>query len=602
MLKEQYLNFLSKLAKDRPVALFLDDLHWSDVSTADLLNYLARHIGGMRLAIVATFRPSDLALSRHPFARVKSELTSHDQCYEIPLGPLMPDDIEAYIRAEYPENNFPQRFPEVLHRVTGGTPLFLAGTLRDLRSRGAIEQHGGVWQLMSSIETISEELPSSIAEVIERRIARLSERERELLVAAAAQGMEFDSAVAARVLGKPAADIEDTLLDLDRFHRLVALSRDRDLPDGTPTRTYTFVHVLYHDHLYAGMTLSRRIQLATGVAEALQAFHAERAGEIAAPLGFLYRTARKPLEALPFFIAAADASRRLTAHSEAANFARLALEMLEKLPAGPERDARELSVRLLLGGALMATRSYGDPEAVRNYARAGELIGDRDTDPRFFPVRLGQWATNIMSSRMLDACRMAEDLIAFSERADAGQRDIRLSGAFMAHGLTLTQLGRFVQSTRQLERAAVCDAASNSAGAMLFPLAPGVGSRAQLALNYWYLGYPDRAVSVGREGIRAAGTDAYGQAFAQMYLAESPVARRTRDRRRSLLQAMAIAEKPEHRYTEVFHWSSIRHGWAVAKLGNLAEGAAQMRESLAVNKANGSRAARSHFLSLMAGC
>jgi tetratricopeptide (TPR) repeat protein len=348
------------------------------------------------------------------------------------------------------------------------------------------------------------------------------------------------------------------------------------------------------------MTQSERIQLSAGVAGALRSFHCERANEIAASLGFLYRTARQPLEALQFFAAAADAARHFAAHSEAAKLARLALEMLEKLPAGPERDARELSVRLLLGAALMATRSYADAEAVTNFTRAGELIGD-DKDPQFFPIRLGQWATNIMSSQMLTACRLAEDLVAFAERAEPMRRNVLLSGACMAHGLTLTQMGRFVQSTRQLERAVACDAAANSAGAAMFPLHPGVGSRAQLGLNYWYLGYPDRAVAIGLEGIQEAGDDAYGRAFAQMYLAGVHQLRGEPELVVDLSsRAMAIAEKAEYRYTEVFHWSSIRRGWGIAKLGSFAEGVAQMRESLAANKSNGSKAARAHFMSLMA--
>jgi tetratricopeptide (TPR) repeat protein len=208
-----------------------------------------------------------------------------------------------------------------------------------------------------------------------------------------------------------------------------------------------------------------------------------------------------------------------------------------------------------------------------------------------------------MRARLDTACRLAEDLIRFAERVPGEKRDILLSGACMAHGLTLTQMGRFTLSTSRFEEAIRHDEAVRVHGPSLFPLHPGAASRAQMGLNLWYLGFPDRAVSVASEGIALAGTltDSYSLAFAIMYCAGVHQMRGEPEKVLELSsRAMAIADKPEHRYAEMFRWSATRHGWAIAKMGRPEEGIAEMRESLAANKSSGSEAARAHFLSLMA--
>ena len=597
-LKREFLVFLVQLASAGPLALFLDDLHWADVSTIDLLNYVASRIAKSRIAIIVTYRPSELLLAQHSFLHVKLELMGRDACRDLSLGFLSLDEVREYVSSEYMDNTFPPQLAKLIHCRTEGNPLFMAELLRDLRNRGIVARKDGVWRVTRSILEISEGLPGSTTAVIERKINRLTEKARVLLCAAALFGTEFDSTVLAAALELPNEDVEQMLLYLDRVHRFVSFVRDGEFPDRTPTRYYSFVHILYQKALYEQSTPARQTRLSCAIAEALSRFHGEHCDGIAAKLAFLYLTARNDRKAVEFFLLGTQAALRLSAHTEAANLARLGLKTLKQLPAGEERDRMELSLVMSLGSSLMATRTYADSEVEATYNRAEELIGDRESEPAYFDVKRSKWVVCLMRARLGMGRGLAEELVRYAERAE---QPSLLMAAYLAYGLTLTQLGEFALSTEQFEKVIRYESFISKAQAPLFPLNPSVGCRAQMSLNLWYMGYPDRAVSVANDGVHLAAqvSHPYSEAFALMYRAGVHQLRREP----SLVlafsgRAMEIASKNDH--VEVLRWSSIRHGWAVAELGSPEAGIEEMRESLAANKASGSEAARAHFLSLMA--
>ena len=87
-LKREFCQLLHELSRARPVVLFLDDVHWADLSTADLLAHLGRQCRADRVLAVLTYRPTELLLGPHPFLRVKLELQAQGACRELPLGQL----------------------------------------------------------------------------------------------------------------------------------------------------------------------------------------------------------------------------------------------------------------------------------------------------------------------------------------------------------------------------------------------------------------------------------------------------------------------------------------------------------------------------------
>src|ERR1043165_7670523 len=111
----------------------------------------------------------------------------------------------------------------------------------------------GRWKLAQTSPDFQKELPVSVRSLIHSQIDRLNEADRRLLSAGSVQGYEFDAAIAAGVLARGAAEVEERLELLDRVHGLVRLVREHELPDGTVTLRYRFVHVLYQNALYAAV-------------------------------------------------------------------------------------------------------------------------------------------------------------------------------------------------------------------------------------------------------------------------------------------------------------------------------------------------------------
>jgi predicted ATPase len=223
-LKLDFVACVQELSRSRPLVLFLDDLHWADESTVDLLSFLAGKFEGSNVLVVVTYRPSDMQLVKHPFLQIKPDLQTRGVCREIQLGFLHEAEIAEYLDLKFPAHHFPPEFTALIHEKTEGSPLFMADLVRYLRDQGAIEQADGGWRLIHGLPEIERQLPESVLGMIERKIGQLDEADHELLTVASVQGYEFDSAIAARVLGVSPEETEERLENLERVHAFVKLA------------------------------------------------------------------------------------------------------------------------------------------------------------------------------------------------------------------------------------------------------------------------------------------------------------------------------------------------------------------------------------------
>jgi len=367
-LKRELGAFLQEASRLRPLVFFLDDLHWADVSTVDLLAYIGGKIGSLRMLIVVTYRPSDLLLAKHPFTEVKLVLQERGVCRDVAVAFLTPADVELYLAQEFPEHRFPPEFASLIHSKTEGSPLFIVDLVRYLRNRDEIAKDAqGRWSLAESLPDIQRELPESVRSMIQRKIDQLGDADRRLLSAASVQGQEFDSAVVARALEIDAAEVEERLEVLERVHLFVRKIREQEFPDSTLTLRYAFVHALYQNALYAALAPTRRSSLNAAVAGALQAFYGERSSEIASTLAFLYEAARDFARAADYFLRASQNSARVFANHEAISLSRRAIANAEKL-RGAERTSRVLAAAFELA-RLHLTLSQFD-ESIEDFALA----------------------------------------------------------------------------------------------------------------------------------------------------------------------------------------------------------------------------------------
>jgi hypothetical protein len=344
-LKRELLALVEEASRSRPLVLFLDDVHWADASTVDLLAYLGSRCAGLRLLLVLTYRPTEMLLGPHPFRAVQLELQRHGVCREVALSFLSRAEVDGYLGLAFPGHRFPPEFAAVLHAQTEGNPLFLVDLLRYLQDRGVVAPQPDGWALVQAVPDFQRELPASVRSLIETKIAQLDEADRWLLSAASVQGHEFDAAVAARVLGREAAEVEERLEALDRVHGLVRRRREQPFPDGTLTLRYQFVHVLYQNTLYAALQPTRRAAWSAAAAQALLGHYGEQSAAAAAELALLFEAARDYAQAADYFLLASQNAARISANQEAVALARRAIGNADKLP-GPARTSRTLAVAL----------------------------------------------------------------------------------------------------------------------------------------------------------------------------------------------------------------------------------------------------------------
>jgi tetratricopeptide (TPR) repeat protein len=370
-LKRELSAFLQEASRVRPLVFFLDDLHWADVSTVDLLAYIGGKVSSLRMLIIATYRPSDLLLAKHPFAEIKLVLQERGVCRDVAVAFLTTADVKLYLAQEFPEHRFPSEFSSLIHAKTEGSPLFMVDLIRYLRNREVIAEDGqGRWSLAESVPDVRRELPESVRSMIQRKIDQLSDAERRLLSAASVQGQEFDSAVVARALEMDAAEVEERLEILERIHLFVRKVGEQEFPDSQLTLRYVFVHALYQNALFAALAPTRRASLSAAVAGALQAFYGERSGEIASTFAFLFEAARDFVRAADYFLLAAQNSARVFANHEAISLSRRAIANAEKL-RGSERTSRLLAAAFELARLHLGLSQFD--EAIEDFVLAEKV-------------------------------------------------------------------------------------------------------------------------------------------------------------------------------------------------------------------------------------
>ncbi len=591
--------FLQEVSRSWPLIFFFDDLHWSDASTIDLLTYIAGKIRAMRVLIVVTYRTSDLLLTRHPFLQVKPDLQARGQCREITLQFLLRPEIERYLALEFHAHRFPEELPALIHAKTEGNPLFMTDLIRYLRDRRVIVEEHGHWVLAGSLPQLERELPESVRGMIERKIAQLGEEDCRLLIAASVQGAEFDSAVVAEGLAMDPAEVEERLEDLERIHAFVRMIGEEAFPDQTLTLRYRFVHVLYHNALYARLRPTRRIALSGAMAQALLNHYGERSGVVASELAHMFSIARDFTRATQYFMIAARNATGVFAYEEAAALARRGLEMLGMLPDSPQRAQQEMGLQLMLGTSLSFAKGHSLAEAGKSMTRARELCQQMGEPPQLFTVSFALWSFYIVGAKIQEAHQMAEQLLRMAERA----RDpLLLVGAHYTMGTTMQFLAELSAGHEHLEQGfSHYDPQKHRDYLSLYSVDPGILCLSETVRTLWLLGYPEQAKRRLEEALKLAreSADPKCMAFAMVKAVQLHLYRR------EAILAEEWAEKglahcSEHGIVQERMWIKSLSGWALAAQGRVEDAMAQMRESIEAYRALRSELSLSHYLTLLA--
>jgi hypothetical protein len=344
-------ELLGNAASSAPVLLVLDDLHWADQATLRLLNDLVGSARSTPLMIVGTYRDVEVGRS-DPLADTLVELRRAEETTQLSLVGLARDEVQRVV-VDLAGEDAPRQLIRGLERETEGNPLFLNSLLRHLIETGNLRRPDGHWRTELRVSELG--IPPDIDDVIERRIARLSDGAHGLLQLASVVGREFDLGLL-DAIGMPTNDPALRLLEEAIALRLIA-----EVP-GVVDR-FVFTHALVHEAFYRQLTRTRRVRLHRQIALALEAeyeaTHGARLPEIAhhflraAPGGELDK-------AVEYASRAAERAVEQLAYEEAAAHYRNALGVLEAQGELESARCRELMLALA-----DAQRLAGDSPAAR---------------------------------------------------------------------------------------------------------------------------------------------------------------------------------------------------------------------------------------------
>jgi predicted ATPase len=239
------------LAAESVLILILEDLQWCDVSTLEVLAYLAQRRQPAKLYILGTYRPTDVVVQEHPLRSIVQELAGRRQCEELPLELLTEVEVEEYLRQRFGQSPTLPALSQLIYRRTDGNALFVVSFVDYLLQQGLLSTADGQVEIRADLSTLQKFVPETIQQMIARQLERLPESEQQLLGVASVGGRAFTAAEVAGVVGRPLEDVEEVYDHLADREHFIAVVRIAEWPDDTVTACYKFRHALYQQVLYA---------------------------------------------------------------------------------------------------------------------------------------------------------------------------------------------------------------------------------------------------------------------------------------------------------------------------------------------------------------
>lgn len=597
MLRE-LLEALEAIGSHTPLVLVLEDLHWSDPSTLELVAAVARRREPSRLLVVGTYRPGETRVAEAGLDPLAQELRLRGHAEEIRLRPLAGDALAGYLDGRFPRNDFPPALVEALARLTGGNPLFVENVVDAWVEQGSLAELNGGWTLREEPERLASGIPESLRLLIERTLDALDPADVALLEAASVAGREFSAALLAGAAGKPEDEIETRASALVRAGRFLETREPVEWPDGTIADAYAFRHDLYQEVIYARLPAGRRARLHARAGERLERAFGARALEIAPELAAHFVRARDAVRAIEYLGQAAERALRRGAYQEAIDQLTRALAFLERQEESRTRDERELALRVGLGNALVAARGHAAPEVRDVYAKAWELCERLGAGAEALPVLYGRWLTTCFSGRPDEALAAGEEFLRRAEELDD-------PAALVAHrtiGEALFVLGRFAEAREHFEEVvARYDADLHRPLGFRYHIDPGTEALAISGWTLWFLGFPEQASQRAEQAVLLALRLDHPFALCES-LSESAMLyqfRRDTELVRERAES-ATALMSEHGLPLPSAWTAVLHGWAVAELDDPERGIREIEEGLAAAAETGASWSHSYFLALLA--
>ena len=308
---------LQRSSSEQPMLLFLDDLQWADVTTLNLLHYLARNTKHNQILILGTYRPEDIAQSDdghpHPLVIAMQNMTREGLLQKIDLVRLDQTHTDALINSMLGSSLMNKDVIDRIYEESGGTPLYTLEVVKLLVEYEHICQTEDGWVLVTNMKDL--DIPSKVYDIIKRRLNRLSPGQKSILDCASIVGEEFVSGVVGKVMELNKLQLLEDLSKIEKIHQLVHYLGEK----------YRFDHSKTRDVLYESIGVELRQEYHRMIADVIIDMHSSALDDIVSELAYHYNEAKDP-RAAEYLIKAADAARAGYQNDEALDFYLSAVE------------------------------------------------------------------------------------------------------------------------------------------------------------------------------------------------------------------------------------------------------------------------------------
>lgn len=572
---ESLLAWLLASATRQPSLVIVEDLHWIDPSTLELIALLIDQLPTTSILLFLTFRPEF-----SPPWSSRSHLTT------LTVPRLRRQHVKKMAENVAGGKQLP---PDVLRHLVGktdGIPLFVEELTKMVVESGLLKTTNNHYELTGPLPTA---IPATLYDSLMARLDRLS-TVKEVAQLSATIGREFPYEVL-----RALSSLDDATLQRE-LEKLVEaeLLYQHGFP---PQATYVFKHALIREAAYQSLLKSTRQQYHRQIAQVL----AERFPELAESqpelLAHHYTEADLLPQAVPLWLQAGHKAMQRFANEEAIAHFNKGRELVAFLPMTPERVRQEIALCVSLGGPLIVLKGYAAAEVEATCSRARDLCAQIGETPEAFPALLGLFAFYAVRAELGTALTLTEQLLKVAQQA---QDRALLLAAHTSIGIPLFWSGELSSARKHWEDALVLYEPHHDR--LYFGIQDfGVTSLCYVAMALWMLGYPDQAAKRNAEALALAQQLSHPFSLAW---ATNWAARRSQYRREShVVQEQAealLALSNEYGFSQFVAHGTVLKGWAFANLGREEEGLTLMHNGLDALRSTGAELSCPWFQALLA--
>ena len=556
---EAFRNLLIRVSQEMHLVVAVEDLHWIDKTSEELLDYLLGSLVGTHILLVLLYRPE-----------YTHQWGSKTYYRKIGMNQLTTQSSAELVQAILEGGEVSPEIRELILNRTSGNPLYMEEFTYSLLENGSILKKNH--QFVLSEKASSLHIPDTVQGIIAARMDRLEDNLKRTMQVASVIGRDFAFRILQTITGFR-EELKGYLLNLQGLEFIYEKSL-------FPELEYIFKHALTQEVAYNSLLLKRRKEIHRQIGEAIEQIYSERLEEFYEMLAYHFVQGDIWDKAVTYLHRAGERAMKRSAYVEAMAHLRKGLELLQTQPETTERANLELALQFDLAASLCVSKGWIAPEVEQAYIRSYELCRQVGEPPKLIPVLQGLRRLYALRGDQGDgqkALELGNQILTLAEQ----QNDTTLlQEAHWALGQTLFYLGQLSPARSHLEKSSgfytpqslISQVSRDAAGTQIACLAFS-------GYTLWALGYPNQALETCDEALSIAHKLSHPFTLAFAFISMAQLNQYMRKPQATLKWTdTTIAFAQEQGFPMLVEYVSPLRAWTLVMQGNIEEGMAQIQQ------------------------